>query len=297
MLQESVPAFRQVFQRTANSTYFVRDVQKKPEVLNIHSHLSSITSVPNGAYYKMQLTKNNKGDNPWVPLLPGYTVFTPCAGHYVKMSIEKDQQGSLWFCWKDFNNDESFLRAITKGCDQTMFSTLRDYLSLEWNYSIPTLLGLNHKSIYTWLQSFVLARYPTIFDEHRRELRAAAETERSVRSAKRKNEQVVASLDTEQVGIQAGVLVNQWGIRMSAQESQALIVMNKELQNKHKNDQRSIKKLKANIAATEQPETFAQLPTSLEIDNSIDTALATAEVGSTVIVDTRRDVMESLPHA
>ena len=84
---------------------------------------------------------------------------------------------------------------------------------------------------------------------------------------------------------------------MSAQESQALIVMNKELQNKHKNDQRYTKKLKANIAATEQPETFAQLPTSLEIDNSIDTALATAEVGSTVIVDTRRDVMESLPHA
>src|SRR4030095_10204871 len=95
-----------------------------------------------------------------------------------------------------------------------------------------------------------------IFDEHRRELRAAAETERSVRSAKRKNEQVVASLDTELVGIQTGVLVNQRGIRMSAQESQALIVMNKELQNQHKNDQRSIKKLKANIAATEQPETF-----------------------------------------
>ena len=55
----------------------------------------------------------------------------------------------------------------------------------------------------------MLARYPTIFDEHRHELGAAAETERSARSAKRKNEQVVASLDTEQVGIQAGVLVNQ----------------------------------------------------------------------------------------
>jgi hypothetical protein len=42
---------------------------------------------------------------------------------------------------------------------------------------------------------------------------------------------VAVSLDTEQAGIQAGVLVNQQGIRMSAQESQALIVMNKELQN------------------------------------------------------------------
>jgi hypothetical protein len=44
---------------------------------------------------------------------------------------------------------------------------------------------------------------------------------------------VAVSLDTEQAGIQAGVLDHQ-GIRMSAQESQALIVMNKELQNRHK---------------------------------------------------------------
>ena len=86
---------------------------------------------------------------------------------------------------------------------------------------------------------------------------------------------------------------------MSAQESQALIVMNKELQNQQKNDQCSVKKLnvKANIAATEQPETFAQLPTSLEIENSIDTALATAEVGSTVIVDTRKYIFLVLSKA
>jgi hypothetical protein len=40
-----------------------------------------------------------------------------------------------------------------------------------------------------------------------------------------------SSLDTEHAGIQADVLVNKQGIRILAQESQALIVMNKELQN------------------------------------------------------------------
>jgi hypothetical protein len=116
-LQEDVPAFRQVFQRPNNSTYFVRDVQKKPDVLDIHSHLSSITNVPNGAYYKMQLTKNNKDDNPWVPLLPGYTIFTLCARHYVKMSIDKDQAGNLCFYWTDYDNDEFFLRECARGRD------------------------------------------------------------------------------------------------------------------------------------------------------------------------------------
>jgi hypothetical protein len=138
-LQQDVPTFRQVFQRPNNSTYFVRDVQHKPEVLDIHSHLSSITNVPNGAYYKLQLTKNNKDDNPWIPLLPGYTIFTTCAGHYVKMSIDKDQEGQLWFCWTDYDNDASFLREYAIGRDQAMFSSLRDHLNLEGTYSVPSL--------------------------------------------------------------------------------------------------------------------------------------------------------------
>jgi hypothetical protein len=164
-LQESVPAFRQVFQRTANNTYFVRDVQKKPKVSDIHSHLSSITTISNGAYYKLQLTKNNKDDNPWVPLLPGYTIFTTCSGHYVKMSIDKDQHGMFWFYWADYDSDEMLIRELAKGHDQNMFSTLRDHLNLDriYRYSFPSLLGLNHKSIYTWLQGLVLAKYPTIF--------------------------------------------------------------------------------------------------------------------------------------
>jgi hypothetical protein len=274
-------------------------VQHKPEVLDIHSHLSSITNVPNGAYYKLQLTKNNKDDNPWIPLLPGYTIFTTCAGHYVKMSIDKDQEGQLWFCWTDYDNDASFLREYAIGRDQAMFSSLRDHLNLEGTYSVPSLLGFNHKSICTWLQSLVLTRYPTIFVDQCRELKAAAQLERSIRSAKKRSEQVAASLDTEQSGIQAGVMVNQQGIIISGQESQALVVMNKELQNRHKNDQRVIKKLKANVAAAEeQVETvLTPLPTSIEIDTKIDTVLATAEVGSTIVVDTRKYIFLVLSKA
>jgi hypothetical protein len=68
------------------------------------------------------------------------------------MSIDKYQHGMFWFYWADYDSDETLIREFAKGHDQNMFSTLRDHLNLDRTYSFPSLLGLNHKSIYTWLQ-------------------------------------------------------------------------------------------------------------------------------------------------
>ena len=279
-LQNESPAFRQVFQRPANKSYLVSDVQRRLEVLDSHRQLS------NGSYYKL----SNKNANPWVPLLPGYTIFTYLSNHYVQMHIENERDEGLWFHWHDYGSDQKFKIEIAKGKDQSMFSTLRSHLNVGHTYSMPFIFGLTHEPIIKWLQSLVVKKYPDVFAEQKQELKAAEQTERTMRTVKRKSEQVISSLASEQIGIQAGVLVKQQGIAMSSQESQALIVMNQELQNQYYNNQRTIKKLRKNIDAYNEDvgSSSMPLPTAAEINSMVDTALATTNLGSTIIVDTQK---------
>jgi hypothetical protein len=286
VLQKDSPTFRQVFQRSSNKTCFVRDVQLGLEVLDSHKNLTSILENPNGTYYKL----NNKNTNPWVPLLPGYTIFSCVSSHYIKMSIVKDRDNKLWFCWHDYGSDQNFRNEVATGQDQSMFSTLRSHLGTGYTHSMPFIFGLTQEPIIKWLQSVVANKYPGIFAEEKRQLKAAERTERAVRTVKRKSEQVICNLASENIGIQAGVLVNQQGIAMSSKESQALIVMNQELHNQQYNDQRTIKKLRHSIAGYNEGagSSSTPQPTAMEVDSIIDTVLATAELGSTIIVDTRK---------
>jgi hypothetical protein len=282
--QQESPTFRQVFRRPNNGSYFVRDIQKKPEVLHVHGQLSSIAQDRNGAYYKF----THKEGNPWAPLLPGYRIFTCCSKHFINMSIAIDQEERLCFDWIDYGDDQTFRNIVCRGHDGSLFSTLKAHLGLERAYSMPTLLGLANEDVCSWLQSLVLTKYPSIFTDDRCKLKAAERVERSIRSVKRKSEQVVANLVTEQVGIQAGILVNQQGIVMSSKESQALIVMNQELRNQHQNDLRTLKKLRATVIEHDQEVELPPQPMPVEIDSILDTLLINSELGSTIVVDTRK---------
>jgi hypothetical protein len=206
------------------------------------------------------------------------------------MFIEKDEEEKLWFHWKDYGSDENFRNKIASSQDQNMFSSLRSHLDVGHTHSMPFIFGLTQESIIKWLQSLVANKYPSIFADQKQELKAAERTERTIRTIKRKSEQVLSDLANEPIGIQAGMLVKQQGIAMSSQESQALIVMNQELQNQKYNSQRTIKKLRQNIDAYNENATSSSipLPTATEIDTIVDSALVTAELGSTIVVDTRK---------
>jgi len=110
-----------------------------------------------------------------------------------------------------------------------------------------------------------------------------------VRTVKRKNEAIMAQLGNSQQAIQAGTLVNQHGVNLSAQESQALIVMTQELKSEKYNHQRTIKKLRSTIAQYDEPnETMEARETPMNINSLVDAALATIDVGSTIMIDTRK---------
>jgi hypothetical protein len=206
------------------------------------------------------------------------------------MYIEKDKEEKLWFYWKDYGSDQNFRNEVANGQDRNMFSSLRSHLDVGHTHSMPFVFGLTQESIIKWLQSLVAKKYPSIFADQKQELKAAEQTERAIRTVKRKSEQVLSNIDNESIAIQAGVLVKQQGIAMSSQESQALIVMNQELQKQKYNSQRTIKKLRQNMDAYNEDASSSSrpLPTATEIDTIVDSALATAELGSTIIVDTRK---------
>jgi hypothetical protein len=136
----------------------------------------------------------------------------------------------------------------------------------------------------------VLNKYPSIFTQNLQKIRGAQRVEKTIRSAKRKSEQLLETLAAKQSGVQAGILVNQDGIQISDQESQALMMMHNEAQNQHYNDNKVIKKLRKKLA--DQPEktplTPMTAPDANVVDSIIDTTLAVAELGSTIIVDTRK---------
>jgi hypothetical protein len=123
------------------------------------------------------------------------------------MHIEKDREEGLWFYWHDYGSDQKFKNEIARGHDQSMFSTLRSHLGVGHTYSMPFIFGLTHELIIKWLQSLVANKFPDIFAEQKQELKAAERTERTVRTVKRKNEQVISNPASEQIGIQAGELV------------------------------------------------------------------------------------------
>jgi hypothetical protein len=66
--------------------------------------------------------------------------------------------------------------------------------------------------------------------------------------------------------------------------------MNQELQNKNYNSQRTIKKLRQDLNTYNEGVTSSSkpLPTAVEIDSIVDAALATTDLGSTIVVDTRK---------
>ena len=93
----------QVFSRT-NKTHFVLDTSQLWQVIDIHEQFQDITVNSQAGYYHIKV--NN--EKTWVPLLPGYTIYTAFGNNIFKLFIEYSNQ-QLLFSWVDFGTDENDL--------------------------------------------------------------------------------------------------------------------------------------------------------------------------------------------
>jgi hypothetical protein len=59
----------------------------------------------------IHLQNNALDESSWVPLLPGYTVYTSLGGRFFKLSIKREEI-FLQFFWQEFGEDFTFTNCI-----------------------------------------------------------------------------------------------------------------------------------------------------------------------------------------
>ena len=100
---------RKSYQRT-NKSWFVVEMSPNLEVLPLHKDLLEF-SISSNCYNNLEkvlqqnvnvgyihLQKNALDESSWVPLLPGYVIYTSLGGSFFKLSIKR-KEDSLQFFW------------------------------------------------------------------------------------------------------------------------------------------------------------------------------------------------------
>lgn len=80
----------------------------------------------------MRLQNNIHDESSWVPLLPGYVIYTSLGGFFFKLSIEKNGE-SLQFFWQEFGEDSTFTNCNAQGREALGF-----YLMIK-HYNIKSI--------------------------------------------------------------------------------------------------------------------------------------------------------------
>ncbi|CAG8775095.1 6919_t:CDS:1, partial [Dentiscutata heterogama] len=132
---------RTIIQRD-NKSIIVREISHELEVLDIHKVLIPVITRVNknnpnanklAGYYAYQSSK--KDETIWVPLLPGYTIYTIISDNCFKFSIMKDTNDQLIYQWYFYAKDETFKSLKDSGQDYICFKTCFSKYNLSGNHS------------------------------------------------------------------------------------------------------------------------------------------------------------------
>ena len=129
---------------------------------NYHHNLEkTLLQNTNVGYIHLQ---NNRSlnESSWVPLLPGYTVYTSLVRSFFKLSIKREEN-SLLFFWQNFGKDFTFTNCITQGQEKLGFYLMMKQYNVK-NLSLTSVLGLNEPNIIEILQKNSLQGFfPSFF--------------------------------------------------------------------------------------------------------------------------------------
>ncbi|CAB4483946.1 unnamed protein product [Rhizophagus irregularis] len=154
----------------------------------------------------------------WVPLLPGYTVYTSLAGNFFKFSIKKVED-SLQYFWQNFGKDSTFINCNAQGQEKLGFHLMIKHYNLK-NISLPSVLGLTEPTIIEILQKTIHKVFPDRFSYH-----GQTKKEKGlIRSLKRKSDELEKFCSTEET-IVCGIKLEEKGKIINPKFTQALMVM------------------------------------------------------------------------
>ncbi|GBC00699.1 hypothetical protein RclHR1_39410001 [Rhizophagus clarus] len=212
-----------------NRSIIVRDDTRKYEVLPLHAKIGIGENLATSGYLDIKVNgyEPEYEDRTWVPIIPGYTIFTKVHNSFVQLSIEKNIDNTLIFYWADYGGDETFANIQYSSRKPDFFASLIARLPGEGRISIPDLLGFNDKNNVEFLRSIINAKFPTIFKDFKKNYSAINKGITLKQSCKRKG---IAILDditlssNSTSNIMSGLTVSREGLLMDGLSVQALAV-------------------------------------------------------------------------
>ncbi|CAG8645677.1 21462_t:CDS:2, partial [Gigaspora rosea] len=142
-----------------NKSIIVHEISHELEVLDLHKVLTPVTTRVNknnpnanelAGYYAYQPSK--KDETIWVPLLPGYTVYTKINDNFFKLSIMKNTNHQLIYQWYFYEKDETFKLLKDSGQDNICFKMCFSKYNWSGNRSSLWYLGLSDENNIQFLQ-------------------------------------------------------------------------------------------------------------------------------------------------
>jgi hypothetical protein len=262
------------------------------QVLDKHSQFQNVMYYPNSGYYHIKVIK----EKTWVPILPGYTIFTKIKNSIFQLSINVSEQKIL-FSWIDFGeNENNISNAIASNSQPDRFQSLITYINIDGRMSIPHLFGLNIPGIVQILITAVYQRYPQLYPKFQPTFKAGQVTEKSVgvvqRKAKRLRKEVEET--SPEIFIREGLLITTGETKyVKYEDFMVLLIECKQVKQLLYNANRQIKRLKQKIDAFKYEQNDIDEEEDDEIEEEslktcVDKIIDESKLGSTILVNTKQ---------
>ncbi|GBB92846.1 hypothetical protein RclHR1_20650004 [Rhizophagus clarus] len=167
-----------------NKSYLIMDTTPVLQVLDKHSQFQDIVrGSADGGYYHIKVDN----EKTWVPILPGYTIFTKIKNSIFQLSINVSNDQKIMFSWINFGENENDISNIIASNSQPdQFQSLIAYISSNGSISIPNLLGFNISGIVRVLVTAVYQKYPHLYPQFQPIFKTYQVTEKTIGVVQRK---------------------------------------------------------------------------------------------------------------
>ena len=136
---------------------------------------------------------SDHNNNVFVPLIPGYQVYTKLGETYFRFDIGWcSNKNTILYRWNDFGSDFTFTNIIQwqEECDRltNLWSYIAKATHIKYSgtISVPFLLGLTCKENVKWLREFISQHVPNLFQLEKAIDCAEVQRDNILKQAKRK---------------------------------------------------------------------------------------------------------------
>ncbi|UZO26693.1 uncharacterized protein OCT59_018907 [Rhizophagus irregularis] len=283
-MQTYNPALK-IFRR-ANGGYMFCDTSRTLEVLSIHAELQTSKEYCSNPYYRAITKKENIPTPPWVPLLPGYCVIGKLCGQYIRLEIQSNNGEHLIYSWEIYENVE-MSELIYSGANSDFFVSMKKYIKLSGEISIPDVLGLRDPNIIYDLQLKVNSIYPHLFNITA--TKSQNKIAKLTTTMQKKGEKLLkkVSVISQPPIICHGIEIKEPGMQLTPEATLALAVEYEALKKLEDTSRKRIKRAKTNNEYMKNLKYKLHEEKDQELlNNWIQKTLEETNIGSTIFVST-----------